>query len=317
MPIPFYWVDAFTDSPFAGNPAGVCPLETWIDDATMQAIAAENGLSETAFLTVDETGAADYHLRWFTPTVEVDLCGHATLATGHVVLNHLQDGARRVTFRTRSGVLAVAREGGRLVMDFPSWPPAPRTVPDGLGATLGHPTGREPDAWLHAPQEPERDRVVAVYPSPADILDLAPDFAAMRRFEGFSVCVTAPGGGEPGGGAPGSEGGGGSPGGDGNERECGTPGSERSEREGHKPWQGAPVDFVSRYFAPNHGIDEDPVTGSNHSILIPYWAARLGKTDLTARQISARGGTLYCRLAGERVSIGGDAALYMRGEIGA
>jgi PhzF family phenazine biosynthesis protein len=266
MPIPIYQIDAFTDRVFSGNPAAVCPLDAWLPDATMQAIAAENNLAETAFLVADEGGQADYRLRWFTPMVEVDLCGHATLASGHLILNRLKTGSGAVSFITRSGVLRVARDGGRLSMDFPSWPPVEVPAPAGLAEALG----AAPAAVLKAPQEPERDRLVAVFAGEAEVRGLAPDMSALKRMPGVSVCVTAP---------------------------------------------GDEADFVSRYFAPNHGIDEDPVTGSNHCLLIPYWATRLGKTDLVARQISRRGGTLFCRLDGDRVAIAGTAADYLKGEI--
>lgn len=266
MRIPIYQIDAFADRVFSGNPAAVCPLYSWLTDPTMQAIAAENNLAETAFFVPDETGAADFHLRWFTPVVEVDLCGHATLATAALIFADLMPDRERLSFRTRSGILRVTREGELYALDFPSYPPVEVTPPAGLAAALGV----EPLAVLKAPQEPERDRLMAVLRSEAEVRAVRPDFGALKRMPTVSVVVTAP---------------------------------------------GEEADFVSRYFAPNHGIDEDPVTGSNHCLLIPYWAARLGKADLAARQVSSRGGTLHCRLEGERVKMAGKAARYLSGHI--
>jgi PhzF family phenazine biosynthesis protein len=246
MRLPIYQVDAFADRVLAGNPAAVVPLEEWLTDATLQAIAAENNLSETAFFI---RSGEDYELRWFTPAVEVDLCGHATLASAYVVLRFLEPSRRSVAFTTRkAGTLAVARQGDEeLAMDFPAWPPQPCEAPAGLAVALG----RNPHEVLAA-----RD-YLAVYERAADIAAIKPDFAGLKRLD-RAVIVSAPG----------SDG----------------------------------VDFVSRFFAPWAGIDEDPVTGSAHCQLIPYWAKRLGKTRLAARQISPRGGALSCALAGERVT---------------
>ena len=259
MRLPIYQVDAFAETPLTGNPAAVCPLETWLPGATMQAIAAENNLSETAFFVPAGEG---WHLRWFTPTTEVALCGHATLASAWVVFHFLEPWRHRVSFSTQSaGALTVARRGELLAMDFPAWPPQPCPPPPALGEALG----REPAAVLAA-----RD-YLAVFEDAETVAALAPDFAALKRLDRFAVIATAPG----------------------------------RDR----------VDFVSRFFAPKNGVDEDPVTGSSHCTLIPYWAARLGKSELAARQLSRRGGSLVCALAGDRVTIAGRAVLYLHGSI--
>ncbi|HLY46913.1 MAG TPA: PhzF family phenazine biosynthesis protein [Stellaceae bacterium] len=260
MRIPLYQIDAFvTVGPFTGNPAAVCPLEAWLPDALMQAIAAENNLSETAFFVPEGEG---YRLRWFTPTTEVDLCGHATLAAAFVVFQVLNPAANTVVFQTQqAGALIVARDGDRLVLDFPARPAAPCAVLQPVAAALG---GRP--AALYAARD-----YLAVYGSADEILALRPDFAAIAALDRFAVIVTAPG--------------------------------------------DAGIDFVSRFFAPARGVDEDPVTGSAHCTLIPYWAERLGKLRLEARQLSRRGGALSCTLDGERVRIAGRAALYLEGTI--
>jgi PhzF family phenazine biosynthesis protein len=259
MRIPLYQIDAFADGPFTGNPAAVCPLDAWLPEAVMQAVAAENNLSETAFFVPEGEG---YRLRWFTPSTEVDLCGHATLASGFVVFRWLQPGRSRITFQTQqAGPLTVARDGDLLVLDFPSRPPAPCEMSEPLAAALG----RRPTTLLAA-----RD-FLAIYESADDIAALAPDFAALAALDRFAIIVTAPGTGG--------------------------------------------VDFVSRFFAPARGVDEDPVTGSAHCTLIPYWAQRLGKNHLAARQLSRRGGTLSCVLDGDRVTIAGRALPYLEGTI--
>jgi PhzF family phenazine biosynthesis protein len=259
MRIPLYQIDAFADGPFTGNPAAVCPLDAWLPEAVMQAIAAENNLSEPAFFVREGEG---YRLRWFTPSTEVDLCGHATLASGFVVFRWLQPERSRITFNTeQAGPLTVARDGDLLALDFPSRPPAPCEISAPLAVALG----RRPAALLAA-----RD-YLAVYESADDIAALAPDFAAIAALDRFAVIVTAPGTGG--------------------------------------------VDFVSRFFAPARGVDEDPVTGSAHCTLIPYWAQRLGKNRLDARQLSRRGGTLSCALDGDRVTIAGRALPYLEGTI--
>jgi PhzF family phenazine biosynthesis protein len=258
--IPLYQVDAFaTGEPFTGNPAAVCPLDAWLPDAVMQSIAAENNLSETAFFVPEGDG---YRLRWFTPTTEVDLCGHATLASAFVVFGWLAPWRRSITFRTeKAGPLTVTRDGDLLALDFPSRPPQRSEMSDSVAAALG----KRPTALLAA-----RD-YLAVFERAEDVAALQPDFAAIAALDRFAVIVTAPG------------------------------------MDG--------IDFVSRFFAPARGVDEDPVTGSAHCTLIPYWAERLGKTRLEARQLSRRGGALACGLRGDRVTIAGRAALYLTGSI--
>jgi PhzF family phenazine biosynthesis protein len=255
--IPIYQIDAFTDVQFHGNPAAVCPLDAWLDASVLQNIAAENNLAETAFFV---RRGADYELRWFTPAREVDLCGHATLASAYVIFTHLDPPARAVRFHTLSGVLEVTREGDRLALLFPSRPgercPAPAALVQGLGKT---------------PLEVCKARdYMAVYASEEDVLALRPDMAALAALDALGIIATAP---------------------------------------------GTRVDFVSRFFAPAAGVPEDPVTGSAHCTLIPYWKARLGKTDLLAHQVSPRGGTLYCTDLGATVKIAGHAAPYLEGFI--
>ena len=257
MKIPYYHVDSFTSQRFAGNPAGVCVLQEWLPDAVLQNIAFENNLSETAF-TVPK--GDHFALRWFTPATEVDLCGHATLATAFVVFHYLGYTEPAVRFQTQSGLLTVAREGDLLVMDFPARPPAPCETPEALLRGLGR-----------QPLEVQRSRdYFAVLATAQQVADLRPDFGELEKLDSLGVIVTAP---------------------------------------------GEQVDFVSRFFAPQVGIPEDPVTGSAHSTLIPYWAQRLSKKKLTALQLSRRGGELFCEDAGERVKIGGRAVAYLQGEI--
>jgi predicted PhzF superfamily epimerase YddE/YHI9 len=256
--IPIFQLDAFADRPFAGNPAAVCPLEAWLPDAVMQAIAQENALSETAFLV---RGAGGWAIRWFTPELEVDLCGHATLASAWVVLERIEPGASEVTFASPSGPLRVERAaGGRLRMVFPRRPGRVVEPPDLLLRAIG----RRPREALRA-----RD-LMAVLETEEEVRALAPDLEAVRGLDALGLIVTAPG------------------------------------RE---------VDFVSRFFVPQAGIAEDPVTGSAHCTLVPYWSARLGKTTLEARQISRRGGRLHCEDLGDAVSIAGRAVLYLEGAI--
>jgi PhzF family phenazine biosynthesis protein len=257
MQLAIYQVDAFTDRLFAGNPAAVCPLEAWLPDATMQAIAAENNLSETAFFV---PRGDDYDLRWFTPTVETDLCGHATQASGFVVMNKLAPQRSTVRFHSRSGPLTVTRQGEQFAIDLPAQPPSPCAMPPKIVAALG----RKPTQILGA------KKYLVLYESEAEVAALAPDLIVVADADRDGVIVSAPG------------------------RDC---------------------DFVSRYFAPHAGIPEDPVTGSAHCTLVPYWAQRLGKTKLHARQISRRGGELFCELRGDRVVIAGSAALYLEGKI--
>ena len=265
MRLPIYQVDAFADKLFGGNPAAICPLQEWLPDATMQAIAAENNLAETAFFVPEggAAGGADYALRWFTPTVEVDLCGHATLASAYIVLSRIEPGRARVAFRTlKAGTLTVERRGDLLMMDFPARPAEPVTPPPGLVAALGG----QPREVLKA-----RDHML-VYDSAAEVAALAPDLGALGRIADCWAAMAT---------APGADG----------------------------------VDFVSRFFAPRQGIDEDPATGSAHCTLVPYWAKRLGKSEFKARQLSRRVGALACALAGDRVAIGGRAVPYLEGTI--
>jgi predicted PhzF superfamily epimerase YddE/YHI9 len=255
--IPIYQVDAFTGRVFAGNPAAVCPLERWLDDAAMQAIAAENNLSETAFIVRE---GADWAIRWFTPGLEVDLCGHATLAAGFVVLGRLDPARDEVAFHSRSGPLVVRRDGARLAMDFPARPPAscewPAALEEGLGA---------------APREVLRARdYLAIFDTEQEVRALEPRVEHFLALDALGVIASAPG------------------------RDC---------------------DFVSRFFAPKAGVAEDPVTGSAHSTLVPYWAARLGRPRLHARQVSARGGELWCEHRGERVIMAGEAVQFLEGTI--
>lgn len=257
MELPIYKVDAFTTAVFAGNPAAVCPLEEWLPDETLQAIANENNLSETAYFV--RTGDR-FHLRWFTPTVEVDLCGHATLASAYVFFEVLENRDETVTFDTKSGELTVRRKGDLLEMDFPSRPAAQVDIHNGLIKSLGG----LPVEILAA-----RDYLVR-YHSEAEVRALEPDMESLKHIDRFAVIATAP---------------------------------------------GSHCDFVSRFFAPAQGVPEDPVTGSAHCTLVPYWAEELGKDTLTARQVSRRGGELYCHLAGGRVQIAGRAALYLKGTI--
>lgn len=257
MKIRQYQVDAFAGRVFEGNPAAICPLQDWLPDAVLQAIAEENNLSETAFLVAEGQG---YRLRWFTPMAEVDLCGHATLAAAHVLFDSLGHAGPAIAFETRSGTLTVERAGDLLAMDFPALPPKPCPPPDALIEGLG----RRPLEVLAA------DDYIAVFEDETVIRALAPDLARLRELDRRGVCVTAP---------------------------------------------GRNVDFVSRFFAPRFGIAEDPVTGSAHCELAPYWSVRLGKTELAARQVSRRGGDVHCRARGDRVILAGGAVTFMVGEI--
>jgi len=254
--IPVYVVDAFTRRPFGGNPAAVCPLEVWLPDAQMQAIAAEHNLAETAFVVREPEG---WRIRWFTPTVEVDLCGHATLAAAYVLARHRGHAAEPIVFNSRSGPLPVRFAGNTIVLDFPARPAARCEVPAALREGLGV----NPVEVLKS-----RDYLV-VLEDETTVRALEPDFALLAQVDCLGVIVTAPG---------------------------------RDE-----------VDFVSRFFAPRAGIDEDPVTGSAHCTLTPYWAARLKRKELHARQVSRRSGELFCTLAGDRVHIAGHAVTYLTG----
>ncbi len=258
MQIPIYQVDAFASRLFAGNPAAVCPLDEWLPDDKLQSIAFENNLAETAYFVPNGDGR--YKLRWFTPAVEVDLCGHATLASAFVIMTELSPGVHEARFETRSGELIVTREGDLLTMDFPSRPPGEVSFPPELVDALGG----NPEAVLGA-----RDYLV-IYRTEAEVRALKPKMEVLAQIDGFATIVTAP---------------------------------------------GDDVDFVSRFFAPRQGIPEDPVTGSAHCTLTPYWAQRLGKKSLHGRQVSARGGEVWCTDCGDRVKIAGNAVKFLTGII--
>jgi PhzF family phenazine biosynthesis protein len=273
MKLPLYWVDAFTNRVFSGNPAGVVPLDRWLPDAVMQQIAFEHGLAETAFFV--RTGPDRFHLRWFTPGLEVDLCGHATLATAFTLFTQLQQPGDAITFDSRSGPLVVTRRGDTFELDFPARTAAriePSQVPAALRNALG---GATPEAWRKVTTHAH---YLALFRTEDEVRGLRPDFAAIATLGDARLLATAPGG------------------------DC---------------------DFVSRYFAPGAGVPEDPVTGSAHCTLVPYWAERLGRSSLYARQVSARGGELWCEnvpapsggAAAGRVRIAGRAVLYLRGDI--
>ena len=258
MEIPYFEVAAFARQPFTGNPAGVCLLENdWLPDDVMQNIAAENNLAETAFVV---PRGDRFDLRWMTPTIEIDLCGHATLASAHVLINHRSYDRDSICFDSKSGELRVTREDGRLVLDFPAQPGTICPVPASLSEALR----ANPRSVLKG-----RD-YIAVFDTEKEVAALQPNFEMVALLDAQGVVVTAPG------------------------DEC---------------------DFVSRYFAPAAGIPEDPVTGSTHSALIPYWSERLSKQQLVARQISRRSGDLFCEDRSDRVRIGGYAATYMQGTI--
>lgn len=260
MPLQVFQVDAFTATPFAGNPAAVCPLAEWLDDELLRVVAAENNLSETAYLV---PRGDHYELRWFTPRCEVKLCGHATLASAFVLLQVLGAKHDSVRFETRfSGTLTVSRDGDLFAMDFPALVPwacatPPVALIEGLGATPATVVQIE-------------DNYFAVYEREEDIRRIRPDFHLLEKLHPAGVAITAP---------------------------------------------GNDADFVSRYFAPSYGIPEDPVTGSTHCSLAPYWAQRLGKTKLHARQVSERGGEMWCEVKGDRVILKGNAVLMLRGEL--
>jgi PhzF family phenazine biosynthesis protein len=263
MPLEFHQIDAFTTHPFTGNPAMVYRLDSWLDDALMQQIAAEHNLAETAFV-VKEGGA--WHIRWFTPTAEVPLCGHATLASAYVLFEVYGEPGEVLDFTCLSGALRVSRAGDKLVLDFPVRHAQPCELRAEVSQALGVPV--EHVLALHEGQGIQE--LLAIVPSEAVVRACQPDLAAVARLPGLGLLISAPG-------------------------------------ERH--------DFVSRYFAPAIGIDEDPVTGSTHCILTPYWAQRLGKLQLSAFQCSARGGELHCELAGERVKIAGQALLIASGRL--
>ncbi|WP_243321169.1 PhzF family phenazine biosynthesis protein [Geothrix sp. SG200] len=254
MRLPIYQIDAFANRAFAGNPAAVMLLDGWLPEAILQAIAAENNLAETAFVVREPEG---WRIRWFTPACEVDLCGHATLASAHVLFEQ-DPGLVRITFQSRSGPLAVDRQGDLLVLDFPSRPPVAVAPLPGLEEALG---AAVVEVWK------ARD-LVAVLENEAAVRNLSPDMTAVARMDDFAVVATAP---------------------------------------------GDTADFVSRFFGPRVGVPEDPVTGSAHSTLVPFWARRLGRSRLRALQVSPRGGELICELRGDRVAIGGRAVKVLEG----
>lgn len=262
MQLTLYQIDAFSRQLFSGNPAAVIPLQTWLEDALMQTLALENNLSETVFFVPSNNKDADYDIRWFTPTVEINLCGHATLATAYVLFNFLGFDKKVLKFNSKSGILSVIKKEGLITMDFPSWKPERLEVyNDSLNEILG---GAE---------------IIGVYKYRDILIELAteeavkncqPDFVLMQKYFDKMI-ITAP---------------------------------------------GKKADFVSRFFAPGAGINEDPVTGSAHSQLIPFWSEKLGKNNLHALQLSQRGGELWCtQLTADRVSISGNCVFYMKGEI--
>lgn len=260
MNLQIFQVDAFTQKTFGGNPAAVCPLQEWLADDVMLKIAAENNLSETAFFV---KRGDFYEIRWFTPTIEIDLCGHATLATAFVIFNCLNLEEKEVRlFSPRSGKLSVEKQDDLFILDFPNYGLNEVEVMPELAEAIG----KTPEnTW-----ETQGNMAMMLFETEEDIKTLEPDMSALSKLTFDEVIVTA---------------------------------------------KGTNADFVSRLFAPRIGIPEDPVTGAIHCSLIPYWAEQLGKEKLYARQLSKRGGELFCELAGERVKIGGNAVLYLKGEI--
>lgn len=260
MNLEIYQVDAFTNKTFGGNPAAVVPLLTWLPDETMLKIAAENNLAETAFFVKESD---HYHIRWFTPAVEVNLCGHATLASAFVIFELLKLESQTIKFHSnRSGSLGVEKKNGKLVLDFPAYPIKEISPIEGLAEAIGSTPLK---TW-----ETQGNMVMVRLDSEAAVRSLKPDLSVLAKLPYDEIICTAPG------------------------LDC---------------------DFATRMFAPRIGIPEDPVTGAIHCSLIPYWAGELGKTELFARQVSARGGELFCELNGDRVKIGGNATLYLKGEI--
>ncbi len=259
MPLTLYQVDAFTDQLFAGNPAAICPLEAWLPDSTMQAIASENNLAETAFFVAQDNGT-DFDLRWFTPTREIDLCGHATLASAFVLFEHLNFPHEMIRFHSKSGLLTVERQQDWLELDFPAQPCQPCEIPEAIRTAFSI----EPIACLKS------EDYLVIFEHEAHVIEAEVDVLKLRGIDARGVIITAP-----------------------------------SER----------FDFVNRFFVPNFGIDEDPVTGSAFTKLVPYWADVLNKNTFVAKQVSQRGGIVRCALRGDRIKIAGQAVLYMRGTI--
>jgi PhzF family phenazine biosynthesis protein len=258
MELKLYQVDAFTDKVFSGNPAAVCPLNSWLPDDILQRIALENNLAETAYYVREKEG---YRIRWFTPTVEVDLCGHATLASAFILFNHEGYKENQIIFNSRSGPLTVTKEKDFITLNFPT-----DTLHEvEMASALTEPFPIKPIKALKGKSD-----YMLVFENEGQVKSLVPDFRKLALIKSRGVIVTA---------------------------------------------KGDETDFVSRFFGPQSGIDEDPATGSAHTTLIPYWAKVLGKTELTAFQCSARGGTLYCKLNGDRVDISGQGVLYLTGKI--
>ena len=257
MKLNIYQIDAFAENIFEGNPAAICPLDEWLPDEVLQNIAQENNLSETAYFIKEGN---DYHIRWFTPTVEVNLCGHATLASAYVIFEILGLKNDEILFQSRSGELRVARKGKMIELDFPK----SEISQCGIPAEITQAFGKKPiEVW-------QSDDYIAVYENESDIVSISPDFAILGQLDCRGVIATS---------------------------------------------QGEEADFVSRFFAPRFGINEDAVTGSAHCELMPYWASKLGRNKLSAAQLSKRGGKLQCELAGERVLIAGKAVKYLEGAI--
>ena len=257
MKLDMYQVDAFTDKVFGGNPAAVCPLDEWLDDKTLQNIAAENNLSETAFFVKK---GKKYQIRWMTPTVEVDLCGHATLASSYVIFNELKQETDKITFESKSGDLIITKENGLISMNFPVRSPQKTEIDE-----------NHLNSVSIKPKEVYFDNTfLFIYNNEKEIREVKPDIEIIKRLKSDGLIITAP---------------------------------------------GDTVDFVSRFFAPHAGIPEDPVTGYAHTILTPFWAERLGKQKLHARQLSKRAGDVFCDFLGDRVNLAGKAVLYSKGEI--
>ena len=257
MDLSIYQIDAFSTCVFEGNPAAVCPLDEWLPDETMQSIAEENNLSETAFFVPKDDG---FHIRWFTPASEVDLCGHATLGSAYVLYNILGYKNEAIQFDSKSGILVVTKQDDWLTLDFPKQPPVYCETPKEIVEAFN----KEPIECMMS------EDIIAVFENEIDIESANPDFEQLKKLDSRGVIITA-----------------------------------KSMR----------YDFVARFFAPKYGIPEDPVTGSAYTQLAPYWASKLGKQKFKAKQLSSRGGELYCEILGDRVLISGKATKYMEGKI--
>lgn len=257
MKLSIYQIDAFAEKAFEGNPAAICPLSEWLPDKVMQSIAEENNLSETAFFVPTKQG---FHIRWFTPVTEVDLCGHATLASAYVIFTYLGFEEKIINFESKSGLLTVEQNDGLLIMNFPSQPPTPCQTPDEII-----------QAFKNTPIEClKSEDYIVVFASEEEVASVQPDFDTLSKLDLRGVVITA---------------------------------------------KSNMYDFIARFFAPKYGIDEDPVTGSAYSQLIPYWSNNFNDTKLHAKQVSSRGGEVFCELTGNRVSIAGRAVTYLVGEI--